>query len=117
MRDARLEVLGACFGKHILIQPRDGSVDLLDNAAQVAHQRAAFASEIVNAGIARAVEVSVWLQKGFRRAGRHRDTDKAIAEQAGTADREFASLRNFHVIINLERNRDTVAFANETRPA
>src|SRR5438093_12778348 len=99
------------------MQPSDGRVDLLVNAPQVAHERAAVAGKIVDAGLARAVEVGVWLQKVFRHARWHGDTDKAIAKQTGTANGEFASLWNFHVIINLQLDGDTVSFADQTRPA
>src|SRR6266446_5362268 len=117
MRDARLKIRGSFFGKHVLVQARHGRVDFLHHAAEITDQRTAFASEIVDAGLARAVEVGVWLQKGFRHARWHGDTDKAIAKQTGNPNGEFASLRNLHVIINLERNGDPVAFANDTRSA
>src|SRR5437762_1116684 len=117
MRNARPEILGSLFGKHVFVQPPHGGVDLLNNTAKIANQRAAFAGEIVDTGLTRAIEIGVWLQEFCRHTGWHGDTDKAIAKQTGTANSKFAFLRNFHVIINLQRDGDTVSFADQTWPA
>src|SRR6266403_3926686 len=117
MRNARPKILGRLFGKHVVVQSRHGGVDLLDNTAKIANQRTAFAGEIVDTGLTRAIEIGVWLQEFCRHTGWHGDTDKAIAKQTGTANGEFASLWNFHVIINLQGDGDAVSFADQTRPA
>src|SRR6266513_2448377 len=117
MRNARLEILRRLFGENILIQARHSGVEFLDNATQVANQRPAFTSEIVDTGLTRAIEVSIWLQEFCRRAGWHSDTDEAISQQTRTPNREFTAIRNFNVIVNLQRNGNAVAFADQTRPA
>src|SRR5207237_8125939 len=102
MRNARPEILASLFGKHVFVQPRHGGVDLLDNTAKIANQRAAFAGEIVDTGLTRTIEISVWLQEFCRHTGSHGATNKAITKQTGTANRKFASVCNYQVIINVQ---------------
>src|SRR5205823_14868010 len=102
MRNARPEILGSLFGKHVFVQPRHGGVDLLNNTAKIANQRAAFAGEIVDTWLTRAIEIWVWSQVFCRGTGWRRDTDKASAKHTGTAFATFAFLRHFYVLINVQ---------------
>src|SRR5438477_10024276 len=115
MGHARLQILSRFFGKHILVQMRYGAVDLLHDSAKIADERAAFAGKIVDTGLTCSVEISVWLQKFCRHAWRHGNADKPVTQQTRAADGEFAPFRNFHVIVNLQRDGNAVTFTNKTR--
>src|SRR5207247_8223537 len=102
-------------GECVLIQTVHSCVDLLHSPAEIAHKRAAFACQVVNAGLSRATAMSIRRQKSLWLAGRHHHGYEAIAEQTGTSDDEFATFRNLNVLINLQRYIHTLAFANHSR--
>src|SRR5437899_12632537 len=80
MLHARLQILHVRSGECVLIQAVHSRVDLLHSPAEIGHQRAAFACEIVNAGFSRAADVRVWRSKSFRLPSRHYHVYEAIAE-------------------------------------
>src|SRR5439155_7327773 len=48
---------------------------------------------------------------------RHGHVDESVAEETGTADRDFAALGDFDVVVNLQRHLHAVAFAHHPRTA
>src|SRR6266516_1811180 len=99
MLHARLQILHVRRGECVLIQTVHRRVDLLHGHTEIGHKRAAFAREIVNAGLSHAADVGVWRQKSLRLPRRHDHVYEAIAEQPGTSDGEFATFRNLNVLI------------------
>src|SRR5436190_23768193 len=116
MLHARLQILHVRRGECVLIQTVHRRVDLLHGPTEIGHKRAAFAREIVNAGLSHAADVGVWRQKSLRLPRRHDHVYEAIAEQPGTSDGEFATFRTLNVLMNLQRYFHTLAFANHSRP-
>src|SRR5438876_691607 len=117
MFHACLQIL-LVFGRElVLIQPRHGSVDLLHSAAEIVHERAAFAGEIVNAGLACTIDIGIRRQISFWQPGRYRYIYEPIAKQTGTSHREFGSFRDLNVIISLQRYNHATTFANQPRTA
>ena len=55
MRNARPEIRSRFLGKNLLVQARYSRIEFLHNPANVTDQRATFASEIVDAGLARSI--------------------------------------------------------------
>src|SRR5581483_5081365 len=115
MLHAGLQVLHVLGGKSFLIQLGHSRVDLLNCSAEIVHQRATFAREIVDAGLARTADICIRRQISLWLPGGYRYIYKSIAQQTRTSDCEFGALRDLNVIINFQRYSNTTTFANQPR--
>src|SRR5439155_16238607 len=95
------------------IQAVHSRVDLLDRPAEIVHESAAFARQIVDAGLARTADIRVRRQIRLRLPRRHRYIYEPIAKQTRTSDCEFGAFRDLNVIINFHRHSHATAFPNQ----
>src|SRR5207247_9481963 len=109
---ACLQMLHVLGRERVLIQPRHGGVDLLHSAAEIVHERAAFAGEIVNAGLACTIDIGIRRQISFWQPGRYRYIYEPIAKQTGTSHREFGTFRDLTLIITFTRYNHAATFTN-----
>ena len=86
-------------------------------SAKIIHQSAALFGKIINTSLACSIDICVRRQIPFWGARRGRHDNKSIAQQAGTSNREFRTLRNLDVIINFQRHSHATALANQPRTA
>src|SRR5205814_3460913 len=115
MLHARLQVSHVLGRKSFLIQLGHSRVDFLNRTAEIVHERATFAGEIVDSGFARTADICIRREICLWLSGGHHYIYKPIAQQTRASDREFGALRDLNVIINFQRYSDTTTFANQPR--
>src|SRR5919201_947959 len=115
MLHARLQILHVLSGKSFLIQLGHSRVDLLNRSAEIVHESATFAREIVDPGLARTADICIRRQICLWLAGGHRYIYKPIPQQTRASDGEFGALRDLNVIIDFQRHSDAATFANQPR--